>query len=133
MLQKRPIIASLIVALVCVCGITGRPLKRAKAATITNQWTWRFETDNLVYEVDEYSDCHFIVRETNGVLTRTIVGHPYLTWNGDPKAAVDSGTAAYWAQVQTNYQWRTIGETLSAVIGWGSVITATTFVRLREQ
>ncbi|MEN6550893.1 MAG: hypothetical protein ABFC79_03470 [Candidatus Cryosericum sp.] len=130
MSQKRLIVALLIIALVCGCIFTGRPLKRAQAATVTNHWTWSFSADNLTYEVYEYSDCRFTVLENNGGLTRTIIGHPYLTWNGDPKAAVDSSTAAYWAQVQTNYQWGTIGETLSAIIGWGSVITATTFVQV---
>ncbi|MHB8070502.1 MAG: hypothetical protein ACYDHF_00920 [Candidatus Cryosericum sp.] len=125
---KRLAIVSLIIAIVCVCSIAGRPLKRAQAATVTNHWTWSFPADNLTYEVYEYSDCRFTVLETNGGLTRTIIGHPYLTWDGDPRAAVDSTTVAYWAQVQTNYQWGTIGATLSAIIAWGFVVTEATFV-----
>lgn len=128
MLWKRLTIASLIIVMVCVCSITGHPLKHVQAATITNSWTWSFPEDNVSYQVSEYSDCRFVVVETNGGSTRTIIGHPYLTWDGDPRAAVDSTTAAYWAQVQTNYQWGTIGATLSAIIAWGPVVTETTFV-----
>lgn len=35
MLRKRLIIASLIIALVCVCSITGCSLKRAQAVTMS--------------------------------------------------------------------------------------------------
>ena len=127
---KRLAIVSLIIAMVCVFSITGRPLKRAQAATVTNHWTWSFPTDNLTYEVYEYNDCRFTVLETNGGLTRTIIGHPYLTWDGDPKAAVDPTTAAYWAQVQTNYQLTNIRDALSAIPGWVGVLVAATFVQL---
>jgi len=42
MLQKRLTIALLIMALVCGCMFTGRPLKRAQAATVTNHLDLEF-------------------------------------------------------------------------------------------
>jgi len=129
MLRKRLIICvSLIIALVCVCSLTGYPLKRAQAATVTNHWTWSFPEDGLTYEVYEYSDCRFTVTESCGGAMRLIIGHPYLTYAGDPRASVDTTTAAYWAQVANNCHWEAIKEAVTAIIGWSSVVVETTYV-----
>ncbi len=125
MLRKRLIIASLIIALVCVCSITGYPLKRAQAATVTNHWTWSFPDDGLTYEVYEYSDCRFTVAEScGGAVIRTIVGHPYLTYVGDPRAAVDTATLAYWQQVNQEYHNSQVQDALDALIATGAIVMA---------
>lgn len=115
MIRKRFIIVSLIIALVCVCTITGRPLKRAQAATITNSWTWDFSQDNITYQVYEYSDCRFVVVENNGGSMRTITGHPYLTYNGDAKAAVDTTTKTYWNSVTQKFHDENLRDALRAI------------------
>jgi hypothetical protein len=125
---KRLAIVTLIIAMVCVCSITGRPLKRAQAATVTNHWTWSFPEDNLTYEVYEYSDCRFTVLETNGGAQRNIVGHPYLTYEGDPRTSVDAATMAYWQQVANNYYWNHIAAAAAGIVGWGAILATPTVI-----
>jgi len=115
MLQKRLIIASLIIALVCGCVFIGHPLKCAQAATVTNHWTWTFSEDHLTYEVYEYSDCHFTVLENNDGHYYSITGHAYLTWNGDPRASADQPTRQYWSNIIQKYHDENLNDALLSI------------------
>jgi hypothetical protein len=99
MLWKRLVIAALVLFVVCVCSISGPPLRSCRAATKT----WRYPKNNVFvikYAVTEYNNGYYKVIETNGCFSHTMSGRIYLTKNGNIRASVDSGTKAFWQEVE---------------------------------
>ncbi|MEF3244959.1 MAG: hypothetical protein K6343_03120 [Caldisericaceae bacterium] len=79
-------------------------LPNVKAATVVNHWTFSDSSVHLSYDITEYQDASFVIKEYYwGSLSRTITGHAYIDIvNGKKwaKAVVDSNTTAYWDAVR---------------------------------
>lgn len=83
-------------------------LPNVKGATVVNHWTFSDSSVHLSYDVTEYQDASFVIKEYYwGSLSRTIRGRAYIDIvNGQrwAKAVVDSNTTAYWDAVRSDYR-----------------------------
>ncbi len=106
-------------------GIFPKPnIKNAEAKTIVKSWTFEDGDSHLKYEVNEYKDGTFAIKEYYfGSISRYITGRAYIDRvNGRmwAKAWVDKGTRDFWDTVLSNRSKR---DNIDAFIGTINILT----------
>ncbi len=82
-------------------------LNIVKSNTVVKHWTFEDSAVNLSYDITEYNDASFVIKEYYfNSLSRTITGYTYADIiDGErwARPAVDSNTQNYWDFVQSDY------------------------------
>ncbi|GEM_PF-3758505 len=99
-------------------------IKKAEAKTVVGSWNFEDSTSHLKYEVTEYKDGTFAIKEYYfGSLSRYITGRAYIDRvNGRmwAKAWVDRGTRDFWNTVLSDRRKR---DNFDAFVGTISILT----------
>lgn len=115
---KRIVIAVIVLSMVLIPFIR---IRLVKASTVVNHWTFSDSSLHLSYDVTEYQDDTFVIKEYYyGSISRTITGHAYIdTLKGRrwAKSVVDANTQNYWNDVMSSYAEK------QKIEGWAVAVT----------